>query len=48
MSFPHPKGGNIFWTCVKGNIIEENEDYKSIGLRGFNYKLFYEEEGGGN
>ena len=22
MSVPHPKGGNIFWTCVKDNIIE--------------------------
>ena len=47
MSVPHPKGGNIFCTCVKDNIIEEKEDYKSIGIRGFDYKLFEEEECGG-
>ena len=34
------KGGNIVWTCVKDNIIKENEDYKAIGLYGFGYKLF--------
>ena len=42
MSFLHPKGGNIVWTCVKDNITEENEYYKSIGLHGFYYKLFEE------
>ena len=47
MSIPHPKGGNIVWTCVKANIIKGNEDYKAIGLSGFGYKLFEEEEGGG-
>ena len=38
------KWGNIVWTCVKENIIKENEDYKAIGLCGFGYKLFEEEE----
>ena len=47
MSVPHPKGGAIVWTCVKDHIIDEKEDYKYIGLRGFDYKLFEEEEGGG-
>ena len=22
---PHTKGGNIVWTCIKNNIIKENE-----------------------
>ena len=47
VSVPHPKGGAIVWTCVKDHIIDEKEDYKDIGLRGFDYKLFEEEEGGG-
>ena len=47
MSVPHPKGGNIVWTFVNDNIIYKNEQYKDIGLRGFDYKLFEEEEGGG-
>ena len=41
------KGGNMVWTCVKYNVIKEKEDNKAIGLRGFYYKLFEEEEGGG-
>ena len=40
---PHLKGGNIVWTCVKDNIIEEKYDHKAIELRCFNYKLFEEE-----
>ena len=48
MSVPHPKGGATVWTCVKDHIIDEKEDYKDIGLCGFDYKLFEEEEGGGN
>ena len=36
----HLKGGNIFWTYVKDNIIKYTEDYKAIGLHGFDYKLF--------
>ena len=44
---PHPKGGNIVFTCVNDNIIDEKEKYEAIGLRGFDYKLFEEEEGGG-
>ena len=47
VSVPNPKGGAIVWTCVKDHIINENEDYKDIGLRGFDYKLFEEEEVGG-
>ena len=47
MAVTHPKGGNIFWTCAKGSIIEEKEDCEAIGLRGFDYKLFEEDEGGG-
>ena len=46
MSVPHLKGGTSFWTCVKDYIIDEKEDYKDIGLSGFDYKLFEEEEGG--
>ena len=48
MSVPHPKGGAIFWTCVKDHIIDEKEDYKDIGLCGFDYKSFEEEEVRGN
>ena len=47
VSVPHPKGGSIVWTCVKDHITNENEDHKDIGLRGFDYKLFEVEEGGG-
>ena len=47
LSVPHPKGGNIVWTCVKENIFEEKEDYESIGLRCFDYKLFESNEGKG-
>ena len=32
--------GGVVWTCVEDNVIEEKEDYKAIGLRGFYYKLF--------
>ena len=44
MSITHPKGRNIVWTCVKNNRIKEKEDYESIGLRGFDFKLFEGEE----
>ena len=47
MSVPHPKGGTIVCTCVKDHVIDEKEDYKDIGLFGFDYKLFEEEEGVG-
>ena len=47
MSFPNPKGGNIVWTCVKDNIIEETEDYEAIGICAVDYTLFEEEKGGG-
>ena len=42
----HPKEGDIVWTCVKDNTIEEKQQYKYIGLRGFDYKLYEEEVGG--
>ena len=32
---------------MKDNIIEEKEGYKAVGLRGFSYKLFGEEDGWG-
>ena len=32
---------------MNDNIIEGKEDYKSIGIRGFCYKLFEEEDGRG-
>ena len=47
MYVPHPKGVSVVWTCVKDHIVDEEEDYKNIGLRGFDYKLFEEEYGGG-
>ena len=43
----HPKGGGdwVIFTCVKDDVFEVKEEYKSIGLQGFDYKLFDEEEG---
>ena len=32
---------------MKDHINDEKEDYKDIGLRGYDYKLFEEEEGRG-
>ena len=32
---------------MKDYIIDEKVDYKDIGLSGFDYKFFEEEEGGG-
>ena len=48
VSVSHPKAGAIFWTCVKYHIIDEKQDYKVIGLQGFDNKIFEEEGGGGN
>ena len=33
---------------MKDHITDEKEDYKDIGIRWFDYKLFKEEKGGGN
>ena len=44
MSVPHPKGEAVFWTCVKDHIINEKDDYNDIGLHGFDYKVFEEED----
>ena len=46
VSVPHPKGGVIVWTCVKDHILDKKEDYKEIGMRGFDYSLFEEKDGG--
>ena len=35
VSVPHPKEGNVVWTYVKYHIINEKEQYETIGLRGF-------------
>ena len=32
---------------MKDHVIDENEDYKEIGLCGFDYSLFGVKEGGG-
>ena len=48
MSVTHPKGGAIVWTCVKYHIIDKKEEYKDIGLHRLYYKIFEEEEVGGN
>ena len=37
----------IVCTCVKDQVIDEKDDYKKIRLRGFDYKLFEEDEGRG-
>ena len=42
VSVPHPKGVGIVWTCVKDPTINKKEQYKAIGLRGLDYKLFEE------
>ena len=37
----YPKGGGgVIYTCVKDDVVREKEQYKSIGLHGFDYKLF--------
>ena len=46
VSVNHPKEGNIVLTCVKDNVTKGKEDYEAIGIRGFDYKLSEEEEGG--
>ena len=46
MSVPHPKGRAIVWTCVKDRIINEKEDYKDIGIRGYDYFLRKRRVGG--
>ena len=42
MEVTHPKGGGVILTCVEGDIIQENEESRSIGLSGFDYTLFEE------
>ena len=46
MVVPHPKGGGGVWTFVKVNFVGRKEDYKTIGLYGFDCKIFEKEEGG--
>ena len=38
-----PKWGGGGWSCVEDNVVGEKEEHKSIGLRGFGFKLFQEE-----
>ena len=38
MTVSHTKESNIVWNCVKSNIFKEKDEYKAIGLRGFDYK----------
>ena len=40
-------GGGVIFNCVKDDVIGGKEDKKSIGLHGFDYKLFEEDEGVG-
>ena len=40
MSVPHQKGEGIVWASVKSHIINEKEQYKTIGISGFDYKVF--------
>ena len=47
MSVLHPERWNIVWNVLKDNITKERDQYKDIGLCGFDYKLVEEEEGGG-
>ena len=42
----HPKAGEIVWNNVKDNAVGEKDEYREIGLRGFDYKPFKEEGGG--
>ena len=46
VSVTHPERGGIVWTCVKGGFIKEKEGYEAIGIRGFGYKSFKDEECG--
>ena len=46
VSVPCPKGGNMVWNFLKDNIIKEKDQYEYIGLHGFGYTFFEEEEGG--
>ena len=43
----HTKGLGFVWTFVEDSVVGEKEEYREIGVRGFDYKLFQEEEGGG-
>ena len=46
MAVTHPKGRSIIWTCGKENIIREKKECKDIILKGFDYNIFEEDEGG--
>ena len=47
MTVPNPKEGECFGFFSTDHIVNEKDQYKVIILRGFDYKLFEEEEGGG-
>ena len=38
MVVPHLSGGGGGCTCVEDNFVGEKEEYKEIGLCGFDYK----------
>ena len=46
MTVPNPKEGECFGFFSTDHIVNEKDQYKVIILRGFDYKLFEEEEGG--
>ena len=40
-------GGNkVLWEVVDNHVVEEKNDRDEIGLRGFDFKFFYEDEEG--
>ena len=47
VSVPHPKGGGRCLDLCEGSHHRGKDQYEAIRLRGFDYKLFEEEQGGG-
>ena len=37
---------NVLWEVVDDNVVEEPSDHKDIGLRGFDFNIFDEDEEG--
>ena len=42
MEVTHSKGGNVVWTCVDDNIIEDQNKNREIRLHMLDYILFEE------
>ena len=36
----------VLWDVVGDHVVEEPSDHKDIGLRGFDFNIFNEDEGG--